>query len=251
MVDPARGVLVVTGASRGIGAAIARLAGAQGYDVCVNFVAHREHADAVVHDIRLAGRAAIAVQADVSDAGAVDWMFEVATRELGPVVGLVNNAGTTGGMAPLAEVSAAQLGRAFAVNALGALLCMQAAIRCFRAAPRRGGAIVNLSSTVVRTTGAGEWVHYAASKAALDALTRGAARELAGEAIRVNAVAPGLIQTDLHVDNGQPDRPERLRSSVPMRRIGEPEEVAHAVMWLLSSEASYVTGAVIEVSGGR
>jgi NAD(P)-dependent dehydrogenase (short-subunit alcohol dehydrogenase family) len=245
-----QGTLVVTGASRGIGAATAGRAATAGYDVCVNCVRHRAAAELVADEVKRRGRRALIVEADVSEEGAVTRMFDVAERELGPVTALVNNAGITGGPAPLSELESGQLVAAFRVNLLGTFLCLREAVRRFRAS-RTPGRIVNVSSTAARTTGAGEWVHYAATKAAVDTLTRGAARELAPEGIRVNAVAPGLVMTDLHADNGRPGRPERLRPTVPLGRIGNPDEIAHAIVWLLSDEASYVTGSVLEVSGGR
>jgi NAD(P)-dependent dehydrogenase (short-subunit alcohol dehydrogenase family) len=249
---PSGQVLLITGASRGIGAATARLAGRAGYRVCVNYLHQEDQARAVVEEVISAGGQALAVRADVSEEAEVKRLFDITERELGPIRALVNNAGVTGGPATISTVTEEQITRAFRVNVLGCMLCLrEAARRMAVSAGGRGGVIVNVSSTAARTTGAGEWVHYAAMKAAVDTLTRGAARELADQQIRVNGVAPGLILTDLHADNGMPDRPERLRLSVPMRRIGEPEEVAHAILWLLSDEASYVTGSVLEVSGGR
>lgn len=250
--EPAPRVLIVTGASRGIGAATALGAARAGYAVCVNYVSNQARARAVTERIRAGGGRAIAVQADVGDEAAVQRMFAVTEDELGRVTGLVNNAGTTGGFARVDQVSGEQILAALRVNVLGSLLCTREAAR--RMSTRRGGsggAIVNVSSTASRTGGTGEWVHYAATKGAIDTFTRGAARELAAEGIRVNAIAPGLVMTDLHADNGQPDRPERLAGTIPMGRLGTPEEVANAILWVLSEQASYVTGAVLEVSGGR
>lgn len=241
-------VLIITGASRGIGAATARLAGRAGYHVCINYQHQADQAHAVVAEVISAGGRALAVQGDVSVEADVRQLFDVAERELGPVGALVNNAGVTGGPATISTVTADQISRAFQVNVLGCMLSMREAVRRMAiSAGGRGGAIVNVSSTAARTSGAFEWVHYAASKAATDTLTRGAARELADDGIRINGVAPGLILTDLHADNGMPDRPERLRQSVPMQRIGQPDEVAQAILWLLSDNASYVTGAVLDV----
>lgn len=245
-------VVVVTGASRGIGAATALGAARVGYAVCVNYLAHEARARAVAERIRAGGGRAITVQTDVGDEAAVRRMFDVTEEELGRVTALVNNAGTTGGFARVDQVSGEQILAALRVNVLGSLLCAgEAARRMSTHRGGRGGVIVNISSTASRTGGTGEWVHYAATKGAIDTFTRGAARELAGEGIRVNAVAPGLVLTDLHADNGQPDRPERLAGTIPMGRLGTPEEVASAILWVLSEQASYVTGAVLEVSGGR
>lgn len=245
-------VVIVTGASRGIGAATALGAARAGYAVCVNYLAHEARARAVAERIRAGGGRAITVQTDVGDEVAVRRMFDVTEEELGRVTALVNNAGTTGGFARVDQVSGEQILAALRVNVLGSLLCAgEAARRMSTHRGGRGGVIVNISSTASRTGGTGEWVHYAATKGAIDTFTRGAARELAGEGIRVNAVAPGLVLTDLHADNGQPDRPERLAGTIPMGRLGTPEEVASAILWVLSEQASYVTGAVLEVSGGR
>jgi len=244
--------LIITGASRGIGAATAIRAGSLGYNVCVNYVSREEQAQAVVEEVIRAGGRAIAVQADVGNESDVVRLFNTAERELGPIRGLVNNASITGGQATVSTVTAQQIYETFRIDVLGTILCMrEAAQRMAPSAGGRGGVIVNVSSTAARTGGAFEWVHYAALKASINTLTKGASLELASENIRVNAVAPGLILTDLHSDNGMPDRPERLRSTVPMQRIGSPEEVAHAILWLLSDEASYVTGSILEVSGGR
>jgi len=245
-------VLIVTGASRGIGAATAKLAGQCGYSVCVNYVSHEEQAQAVVAEVVGAGGRAIAVQADIGNETDVMRLFATTERELGPIHGLVNNASITGGVATISTFTAQQVHETFRIDVLGTMLCMREAVRRMAcSAGGRGGVIVNVSSTAARTGGAFEWVHYAALKASINTLTKGASLELATEKIRVNAVAPGLILTDLHIDNGMPDRPKRLCPTVPMQRIGTPEEVAHAILWLLSEEASYVTGSVLEVSGGR
>jgi NAD(P)-dependent dehydrogenase (short-subunit alcohol dehydrogenase family) len=246
------GTLIVTGASRGIGAAIARLAGARGFSVAVNFARGEAEAEAIVQQIISAGGRACAVQADVAREEDVVRLFETAERELGPITGLVNNAAITGGFARVESVSASTLAQVMAVNVTGAFLCAREVVR--RMSTRlggSGGAIVNISSRAARTGSAGEWVHYAASKGAIDSFTIGLAREVATEGIRVNAVAPGLIETGLHAANGAPDRLERLTATIPMQRPGTSTEVAEAVLWLLSPAASYTTGAILEVGGGR
>lgn len=250
--DHTAGALIVTGASRGIGAAIARLAGARGYAVAVNFAANEAGAEAVIRDIAAAGGRAVAVRADVASESAVLRLFETAERELGPVRGLVNNAGVTAGLARVEALTFEALQQVFAVNTIGTILCAREAVR--RMSTRSGGAggaIVNISSLAARIGGAGEWVHYAASKGAVESFTIGLAREVATEGIRVNAVAPGIIATELHANAGAPDRVERLKSSIPMQRAGAAEEVAEGVLWLLSPAASYTTGAILAISGGR
>jgi NAD(P)-dependent dehydrogenase (short-subunit alcohol dehydrogenase family) len=240
--------LIVTGASRGIGAEIARMAAARGYAVAINFSRHREGAEGLARKIPNA----IAIQADVSDDTQVRRLFETAERELGPIRALVNNAGITGGFSRVDQIDAAQVSAMLAVNILGTMLCSREAVK--RMSTRHGGpggAIVNISSLAARVGGAGEWVHYAASKGAVDSFTIGLAREVAAEGIRVNAVSPGLIETGLHAANGAPDRLDRLAPSIPMRRAGTPAEVAEAVLWLLSAAASYVTGTILEAGGGR
>jgi len=246
------GTLVVTGGSRGIGAAIALLAGKRGYAVAVNFATGRTEAASAVDEIATAGGRALAVQADISDEAQIVRMFQTAEQELGPIKGLVNNAGITGGFARVESVTARALAEVMAVNVSGAILCAREAVK--RMSTRlggSGGAIVNISSRAAHTGGAGEWVHYAASKGAIDSFTIGLAREVATEGIRVNAVAPGLIETGIHAANGEPGRLLRLTPTIPMQRAGTPEEVAEGVLWLLSPAASYVTGAVVEMGGGR
>jgi NAD(P)-dependent dehydrogenase (short-subunit alcohol dehydrogenase family) len=246
------GTLIITGASRGIGAAVARLAGARGWAVAVNFSTGEKEAHGVVAEIVSHGGQATAIQADISREADIVRMFETAERELGPIKGLVNNAAITGGFARVEDVSAAAIEKVFAVNVAGAILCAREAVR--RMSTKRGGtggAIVNISSRAAETGSPGEWVHYAASKGAIDSFTVGLAREVATEGIRVNAVAPGLAETGLHAANGEPGRLQRLMPSIPMQRAGQPNEVAEAVLWLLSSAASYTTGAILEVGGGR
>lgn len=247
-----RGTLVVTGASRGIGAAVATLAGARGYAVAVNYATGAEEAQAVVATIERGGGRAAAFAGDVSRERDVVALFASATERFGPLAGLVNNAGITGGSARVSEVGAELLERVFAVNVVGSFLCAREAIRYFsRAAGGSGGAIVNLSSIAARIGGGGEWIHYAASKGAIDTFTRGLAIEVANDGIRVNAVSPGLIDTEIHATSAIPDRLATLAPSVPMRRAGTALEVAETILWLLSDAASYVNGAVIEVGGGR
>jgi NAD(P)-dependent dehydrogenase (short-subunit alcohol dehydrogenase family) len=246
------GTVIVTGASRGIGAAVARLAGGAGYAVAANFATGGADAARVVGAIVAAGGRAVAIQADVSREADIIRMFERAERDLGRITGLVNNAGVTGGFARVEELSSAALANVFAVNVSGTILCSREAVR--RMSTRRGGsggAIVNISSRAANTGAAGEWVHYAASKGAIDSFTIGLAREVATEGIRVNAVAPGLVDTGLHAANGEPDRLQRLMGTIPMGRAGAPGEVAEGVLWLLSPAASYTTGAILEIGGGR
>src|SRR5271165_5596930 len=243
---------IVTGASRGIGAAIAKQLGAGGYSVAVNFVNDEAAAERVVEHLRGLGASAVAIQADVALEADILRLFETAERELGPVRALVNNAGITGGFARVEDVDAATLTRVLAANVSGTILCAREAVK--RMSTKNGGsggAIVNISSLAARTGGAGEWVHYAASKGAINSFTIGLAREVADEGIRVNAVAPGLVETDLHASNGEPDRPKRLSPTIPMQRAGTAEEIAAGVVWLLSPAASYVTGTILEIGGGR
>ena len=246
------GTLIVTGGSRGIGAAIARAAAADGFSVAVNFESAEDAATAVVREIVSKGGRACAVQADVGREADILRLFETAERELGPVRALVNNAGITGGVARVDSMDADVASKMLRVNVLGTMLCSREAVRRMSTARGGlGGAIVNISSLAARTGGSGEWVHYAASKGAIDSFTIGLAREVASEGIRVNAVAPGLIETDLHVANGAPDRLRRLTPTIPMQRPGTAEEVAAGVVWLLSPEASYTTGTILEIGGGR
>jgi NAD(P)-dependent dehydrogenase (short-subunit alcohol dehydrogenase family) len=246
------GTLIVTGASRGIGEAIAKLAGRRGFSVAVNFATGRAEAHAVAEHIVSVGGRAHAIHADVAREEDVIRLFETAERELGPIKALVNNAAITGGFSRVESVGARTLTQVMAVNVTGAFLCAREAVRRMSTLHGgTGGAIVNISSRAARIGSAGEWVHYAASKGAIDSFTIGLAREVATEGIRVNAVAPGLIETGLHAANGAPNRLNRLASTIPMQRPGTALEVAEAVLWLLSPAASYTTGAILEVGGGR
>jgi NAD(P)-dependent dehydrogenase (short-subunit alcohol dehydrogenase family) len=245
------GVIVITGASRGIGAATAQLLAAKGYGVVVNYANDVERAKAVVAGIEQAGGVAIAVRGDVADEADVAHIFAAADR-MGTLTGLVNNAGTINPAVRVENMEAVQIARLLAVNVTGTLLCAKAAIR--RMSTRyggKGGAIVNLTSGAAKIGGAGAYVDYAASKGAVDSLTVGLALELAAEGIRVNSVRPGVIDTDFHAAGGDPDRAARMASSLPQPRVGTSAEVARAIAWLLSDEASYTTGTSIAVSGGR
>ncbi|MCW3474295.1 SDR family oxidoreductase [Limobrevibacterium gyesilva] len=245
-------VLVVTGGSQGIGAAVARLAAARGYAVALSYRRGKAQADAVVADIVKSGGQAIAVQADAADEQATEALFAAVDRALGPVTALVNNAGITGPARTLEDVTGEMLTDVMGINVNGCFLALREAAR--RMATDRGGAggaIVNVSSRASELGGPNEWVHYAASKGAVDSFTIGAAKELAPRGIRVNAVNPGLIDTEIHAKAGMPDRTERFKAVIPMGRAGSAEEVAKVILWLLSDEASYVTGALVPVGGGR
>jgi NAD(P)-dependent dehydrogenase (short-subunit alcohol dehydrogenase family) len=241
-----RPVMLVTGASRGIGAAVARLAAKAGYRVVVNYTSNGDAATAVVDEI---GNESFAVKADVGDEAAVLAMFAEIDQRCGHLDVLVNNAGIAGGYGTLDTYTVAALERLWAVNLTGPFLCAREAARRMRERGA-GGSIINISSKAAVLGGTNEWVHYAASKGGIDTMTIGLAKELAPEGIRVNAVRPGLIESDFHL-YATPGRVERMTPLVPMQRVGTPDEVAEAVVWLASDAASYVTGAFIEVTGGR
>ncbi|MFJ8164403.1 SDR family NAD(P)-dependent oxidoreductase [Streptomyces sp. NPDC096136] len=244
-----RPVTVVTGGSRGIGAAACVRLASEGHDLVLGYARDEKAAEAVAERVRAAGARCVAVPGDTSRERDVERLFDVAGAELGPVTGLVNNAGVTGPLGRLAEARTEDLRRVVEVNLLGYLLCCRRAARDM--ARTGGGAIVNVSSAAATLGSPGEYVHYAATKAAVDALTTGLSKELGPDRIRVNCVAPGVIETGMHAAMGAPDRPARAAGTIPLGRPGQPEEVAGAIAWLLSPDASYTTGAVLRVSGGR
>jgi len=245
-------VMIVTGGSRGIGAATARLAGERGYTVCVNYRRDADAAAAVVADIEKAGSQALAVAGDMSSEKDILNLFETSDAKLGTPKVLINNAGIIDVQSRVEDYTLERLQRMFAVNITGAFLCSREAVR--RMSTNRGGAggaIVNVSSVAARLGGPNEYVDYAASKGAMDTMTIGLANEVAGEGIRVNAVRPGLIYTDIHASGGEPGRVDRLKDGVPMKRGGSAQEVARVILWLASDDASYTTGSLVECSGGR
>jgi len=244
--------MLITGASRGIGAATARLAAQQGYALCLNYHQRADAANAVLEQVRGLGVTAIAVQADVADETQVLHMFEAIDREFGRLDVLVNNAGMLEQQMRLEQMDAARWTRVLGANVIGSFLSAREAIK--RMSTRhggRGGAIVNLSSVAARLGAPGEYIDYAAAKGAIDSMTLGLAKEVASEGIRVNAVRPGVIHTDIHAAGGEPDRVERVKASVPMGRGGQAEEIAEAILWLASEQASYTSGALLDVAGGR
>ena len=244
--------VLVTGGSRGIGAAVARLAAARGYDVCINYVSNEAAAQEVIAAVEAEGRKGCAIHADVANPLQVEQLFEQANSALGRISGLVNSAGLTGPAGTLSETTVAAIERVINVNVLGTILCSREALRWMaHSAGGEGGAIVNISSVAAEIGSPGEFVWYAASKGAIDSFTVGLAREVGDDGVRVNAVAPGLIETDIHEAAGLPNRARDMAPGVPMRRPGSAEEAAEPILWLLSEAASYVTGAVIRVSGGR
>jgi NAD(P)-dependent dehydrogenase (short-subunit alcohol dehydrogenase family) len=244
--------VLVTGGSRGIGAAVCRLAARSGYAVAVNFASNEKAARKVVAEIDASGGEAFAVKGDVGTEADVMAMFEAVDKRFGRLVALVNNAGVVDLVARVDEMSAERIERILRINVLGAFLCAREAIK--RMSTRhggRGGVIVNMSSAAARLGGAGLYVDYAASKGAIDTMTIGLSREVAREGIRVNAIRPGMIDTEIHADSGDPDRARKIADTIPAGRPGTAEEIANAVVWLLSDEASYVQGAILDVSGGR
>ncbi len=244
--------ILITGGSRGIGRATALLAGARGWSVTIGYAANAEAAEQTAEGVRKAGGRAAIVKADVSDEANVAAMFDAAAREFGPLDGVVINAGIVGPASKLAEMDTDRIRKIFEVNALGAYFCArEAARRLGRTAAGKGGSIVLLSSMAARLGAPFEYVDYAGSKAAVDALTIGLSKELGPEGVRVNAVRPGLIDTDIHLTSGIPDRAAKLGAATPLGRAGRPEEVAEAIVWLLSDAASYVTGAILDIAGGR
>lgn len=242
-------LVIVTGGSRGIGAAIAQRLAREGHRIAIG-CRQPEEAEPLVATIAQHGGEALALPLDVTREAAVGAFFARAEEHFGPLHALVNNAGITGPLGAFRELDPAWMRRVTEVNLIGTMLCAQAALRCFAAAEGRGRSIVNISSIAAQTGSPGEYVHYAASKAAVEAFTLGLAREVAAQGIRVNAVAPGTVQTGIHALAGDPGRPARVAPRVPMGRVGEPEEIAEAVAWLLSAAASYATGTVLRVTGG-
>jgi NAD(P)-dependent dehydrogenase (short-subunit alcohol dehydrogenase family) len=244
-----RPVTIVTGGSRGIGAATCVRLAADGHDIALGYVSDAAAAEATAGAVRAAGGRCVTVRVDTAEEADVERLFDVAATELGPVSGLVNNAGVTGPLGRLVDTRTDDLRRVLGVNLLGYLLCCRRAARDMVALG--SGAIVNVSSTAAGLGSPGEYVHYAATKAATDSLTVGLAKELGPDGIRVNAVAPGIINTEMHAAMGDPDRPAKAAATIPLGRPGEPHEIAAAVAWLLSPDASYTTGTVLRVSGGR
>ncbi|WP_186125300.1 SDR family oxidoreductase [Burkholderia gladioli] len=245
-------LILITGGGRGVGAATARLAAAQGYDVAISFVSDEAAARAVAADVEAAGRRALAIRADSADLGQVAGLFEAIDQEFGRLDVLVNNAAIIARQSRLEDLGFERMQRIFAVNAIGPMLCAQQAVK--RMSTRhggRGGAVVNVSSASARLGSPNEYVDYAASKGALETFTTGLAKEVAREGIRVNCVRPGHIYTEMHASGGEPGRVDRVKDSIPMGRGGQPEEVARAILWLAGAEASFVTGTFLDATGGK
>jgi NAD(P)-dependent dehydrogenase (short-subunit alcohol dehydrogenase family) len=245
-------LILITGGSRGVGAATARLAAAQGYDVAISFISHESAAQAVVADVEAQGRRALAVRADSADPDQVAHLFAEIDRVFGRIDVLVNNAAMLALQSRIEDLDFARMQRIFAVNAIGPILCAQQAVR--RMSTRyngTGGAVINVSSAAARLGSPNEYVDYAASKGAVETFTTGFAKEVARDGIRVNCVRPGHIYTDMHASGGEPGRVDRVKDSIPMGRGGQPEEVARAILWLASAEASFITGTFLDVTGGK
>ncbi|WP_455910562.1 SDR family oxidoreductase [Pseudomonas putida] len=249
---PQASVILITGGSRGVGAATARLAAARGYDVAISYVSDEAAAQAVANDVKAAGRRALAVRADSAEPEQVAALFAAIDREFGRIDVLVNNAGILGPQSRLEDLGFARMQRIFAVNAIGPMLCAQQAVK--RMSQRhngRGGVVINVSSGAARLGSPNEYIDYAASKGALETFTIGFAKEVARDGIRVNCIRPGHIYTDMHASGGEPGRVDRVKDSIPMGRGGQPEEVARAILWLASDEASFITGTFLDVTGGK
>ncbi len=245
-------IILITGGGRGIGAATALLAAEKGYDVAINYRDNRMSAQQVVDKVKSMGRRAVAIQADVALEGDIMSMFDQVDRSLGTLSALVNNAGILMKQSPVITMDQERLNAIFAVNSIGPFLCSREAVkRMSTKLGGNGGGIVNVSSTAIKQGGAFEYVDYAASKGALEVMTIGLAKEVAAEGIRVNAVRPGIVYTDIHASGGEPGRVDRLKNTVPMQRGGQPDEVAKAILWFLSDESSFTTGGLLDVSGGR
>ena len=242
-----RKVVIVTGGSRGIGATTCRLLAAQGYSVCVNYRSRADEAQAVVSAIESSGGSAFSYAADVSNEQDVMLLFDAVEAHLGPITHLVNNAGILFPQSRLSDLTAERINKVLITNVTGYFLCCREAVKRMK----NGGAIVNVSSVAARTGSPNEYIDYAASKGAIDTLTKGLSLEVAAQNIRVNGVRPGFIYTEMHADGGEPDRVDRLSPQIPLQRGGTPEEVANAIAWLLSDEASYVTGSLIDIAGGK
>jgi NAD(P)-dependent dehydrogenase (short-subunit alcohol dehydrogenase family) len=245
-------IMLITGASRGIGASTALLAAEQGYRVCINYRYNQQSAENLVQQIRQSGGDACAIQADISQEQQVVTLFQQLDQQMGTISALVNNAGILETQTTLENLDAARLQRVFQTNVFGSFLCAREAVkRMSTDHGGKGGSIVNVSSAASRLGSANEYIDYAASKGAIDSMTIGLSKEVAEQGIRVNAVRPGFIYTEMHADGGEPGRVDRVKSMVPMKRGGHPEEVANAILWLLSDQASYITGSFIDIAGGR
>ncbi len=245
-------LILITGGGRGVGAATARLAAAQGYDVAISFISNESAALAVVHDVEAVGRRALAVRADSADPKQIAQLFAAIDQKFGRLDVLVNNAAIIAKQSRLEDLEFERMQRIFAVNAIGPILCaQQAAKRMSHRHNGRGGVIVNISSAAARLGSPNEYIDYAASKGGLETFTTGFAKEVAREGIRVNCIRPGHIYTEMHASGGEPNRVDRVKDTIPLGRGGQPEEVAKAILWLASSEASFITGTFLDVTGGK